>query len=236
VDAGPRVLYLMGGILALNCAFLAAFYKELKLSTFDPALAAALGFSPALLHYAFMGIVSVTVVGAFEAVGSILVVALMIAPPAAAWLLTERLSRMLVLSGAIAVTAAVAGFWLAWLLDASIAGAMATTAGALFAAALAFAPDRGLLARARRRAAQRLEFARTMLVIHLLTHEERHEAEMENRERHLHEHLRWDADLVRRVVKAAEREGLIAREDADLLRLTPAGRAEAARALEFAAV
>jgi manganese/zinc/iron transport system permease protein len=235
-DAGPRVLYLMGGILALNCAFLGAFYKELKLSTFDPALAAALGFSPMLLHYAFMALVSVTVVGAFEAVGSILVVALMIAPPAAAWLLTERLPRMLLLSGGFAVAAAVGGFWIAWLLDASIAGAMATTAGGLFAGALLLAPGRGLLARARRRSAQRVDFARTMLVIHLLNHEESHEAEVENREEHLHEHLRWDPDFIRRVVRSAEREGLLSRSERDLLRLTPAGRDRAAAAMEFAAV
>ena len=70
------------------------------------ALAAALGFSPALLHYAFMTLVSITAVGAFDAVGSVLVVALMIAPPAAAYLLTDSLPRMLVLSVALAVVAA----------------------------------------------------------------------------------------------------------------------------------
>lgn len=75
-DLGPRILYVMGAILALNAAFLAVFYKELKLSTFDAALAGALGFAPGALHYAFMTLVSVTAVGAFDAVGSILVVAL----------------------------------------------------------------------------------------------------------------------------------------------------------------
>ena len=55
--------------------------KEIKLFTFDAALAAALGFSPVVLHYVFMGLVSVTAVGAFDAEGSILVVALMIVPP-----------------------------------------------------------------------------------------------------------------------------------------------------------
>ena len=78
-------------VLAAVLAFIVTFFKELKLTIFDPTLAAALGFSPALVHYAFMGLVSVTAVGAFDAVGSILVVALMIAPPAAAYLLTDRL-------------------------------------------------------------------------------------------------------------------------------------------------
>jgi manganese/zinc/iron transport system permease protein len=100
-DLGPRALWVMLGILLLNAAFLAAFYKELKLSTFDPALAAALGFSPALLHYAFMGVVSVTAVGAFDSVGSILVVAFMIVPPASAYLLSDRLGRVIGLSAGI---------------------------------------------------------------------------------------------------------------------------------------
>jgi manganese/zinc/iron transport system permease protein len=112
-DLGPRGLWLMGGILLLNAAFLVAFYKELKVSTFDAGLAAAMGFSPVLLHYAFMSVVSVTAVGAFDAVGSILVVALMIAPPAAARLLTDRLGRMLGLSALLAALSAVAGFFLA---------------------------------------------------------------------------------------------------------------------------
>ena len=77
VDLGPRTLYVMGAVLLCNAAFITILYKELKVSTFDPALATALGFAPAALHYAFMSLVSITAVGAFDAVGSILVVALM---------------------------------------------------------------------------------------------------------------------------------------------------------------
>jgi manganese/zinc/iron transport system permease protein len=73
VDLGPRSLWVMGGILLLNVTFIALLYKELKLSTFDPGLAAALGFAPGILHYAFMTLVSITAVGAFDTVGSILV-------------------------------------------------------------------------------------------------------------------------------------------------------------------
>lgn len=154
-DLGPRGLWVMGSILLLNAAAIAVFYKELKLTTFDAALAAALGFSPAVVHYGFMTLVSITAVGAFDAVGSILVIALMIAPPAAAYLLTDRLSAMLLLSVRIGVSSAISGYWLAHLLDASIAGAMATMAGAHFALALLFAPEQGIVARALRRRRQR---------------------------------------------------------------------------------
>jgi len=97
-DIGPRGLYVMGGILLLNLTLINLFYKELKISTFDPGLAATLGFAPALIHYGLMSVVSVTVVGAFDIVGSILVVALMVAPPISAYLLTDHLPRMLGLS------------------------------------------------------------------------------------------------------------------------------------------
>ena len=98
----PKSLWVMGAILLINLIFITLFYKELKLATFDAGLAAALGFSPVLIHYGLMTLVSVTAVGAFDAVGSILVVALMIAPPGdrlpadrppilSAW--TERVER-----------------------------------------------------------------------------------------------------------------------------------------------
>jgi manganese/zinc/iron transport system permease protein len=231
VDLGPRTLWVMGAVLLLNAAMIVAFFKELKLSTFDPALAAALGFSPALLHYAFMSLVSVTAVGAFDAVGSVLVVALMIVPPATAYLLTDRLLSMLLLSGVIAAVAAIAGFWAAWLADASIAGAMATAAGALFLLAFAFAPRRGLVAQARRRARQRLEFAQLMLAIHLLHHEGSRSAVSESREAHLSDHLRWAPAFARRVVRLAERDALVRRAPGGLLELTPQGRAAAEQAL-----
>jgi manganese/zinc/iron transport system permease protein len=230
-DLGPRTLWVMGAVLLLNLGFVAAFYKELKLSTFDAALAAALGFSPALLHYAFMTLVSVTAVGAFDAVGSVLVVALMIAPPAAAYLLTDSLPRMLVLSVLLAVVAALAGFWAAWLADASIAGAMATAAGVVFLLSFLLAPARGLLAQARRRARQRLEFARLMLAIHLLHHEGDAEAETESHEAHLHDHLRWTPAFARRIVRLAQQDDWVRREAEGRLRLTPVGRQMAERAL-----
>ncbi|MEX2530759.1 MAG: metal ABC transporter permease [Gemmatimonadota bacterium] len=227
-DLGPKSLWLMGAILGINLLAIVLFYKELKLSTFDAGLSAALGFSPVVLHYGFMGLVSITAVGAFEAVGSILVVALMIAPPAAAWLLTDRLPLMMALSVLMAAGSALAGYWVAHLFDASIAGSMATLTGVVFFLAFLLAPDRGVLAGVRRRARQRTEFARMMLTIHLLNHEGGPRASVENRVVHLQDHLHWSSDFARRVVARAEREGLVVREAGDLLRLTPLGR-EAAR-------
>jgi manganese/zinc/iron transport system permease protein len=222
-DIGPKSLWVMGGILLLNVAFIALFYKELKLATFDAALAASLGFSPVLIHYSLMSLVSVTAVGAFDAVGSILVVAIMIAPPATAYLLTDRLSRMLWLSALIAAAAAISGYWIAHFLDTSIAGSIATMTGVLFLLAYLLAPGRGLIAGARRRLRQRWDFAQAMLAIHLFTHEGLPEAAIECRVDHLQDHLRWESDFSSKVVARAQRQELIS-EQGGMLSLTDKGR------------
>ena len=229
-DVGPVALWMMGGIATLNFAFLLIFYKELKLSTFDAGLATALGFVPLTLHYALMALVSVTAVGAFDAVGSILVVALMVAPPATAYLLTDRLPTMLALSVTIGVAAALSGYWTARLIDTNIAGAMATMAGILFAVAFSLAPQRGLVAQARRRRRQRRYFAEKMLAVHLLHHEGLPEADQECREAHLRDHLRWDDEFARLAVDAAERDGFAERHGGRLM-LTEEGRSFAREAM-----
>ncbi|MFQ6105250.1 MAG: metal ABC transporter permease [Candidatus Glassbacteria bacterium] len=229
-DLGPKSLYVMGTILLLNVIFIAVFFKELKLATFDSGLAAALGFSPGLIHYCLMTLVSVTAVGAFDAVGSILVVALMIAPPATAYLLTDRLTGMVILSALIGVVCALSGYWLAHALDASIAGSMATVTGILFFTTFLLAPTRGLIPLARRRSRQKREFAVSMLTVHLCHHEGLAEAAYENQIDHLHRFLKWDVSFTDQVVKRAERDALIVRDDG-LLKLTVKGREFARRAM-----
>jgi manganese/zinc/iron transport system permease protein len=222
VDVGPEALYTTGGILLLNLIFIVLLYKELKLATFDPALAAALGFLPGLIHYALMALVSLTAVGAFDAVGSVLVVAFMIAPPAAAYLLTDRLSRTLIYSALIGMFSAISGYWLAHSLDASIAGSMATMTGIFFLAAYLFAPERGLIAGVRRRQRQRIEFALTMLTMHIAHHTATQEIEQENQVARLNEHLKWSPQFEIEIVRLAEQNGLVRRQNG-LLTLTESG-------------
>lgn len=222
LDIGPQALYTTGAILLLNILFIVLLYKELKLATFDPALAAALGFAPAVIHYALMALVSLTAVGAFDAVGSVLVVAFMIAPPASAYLLTDRLSRMLLYAAGIGIFSAISGYWLAHGLDASIAGSMATMTGVSFILCYLFAPERGLIAQARRRRGQRIEFALTMLTIHIAHHTATREAEQENQVVSLYEHLKWSPRFAQEIIGIAERSGLV-RQSNGLLMLTETG-------------
>jgi manganese/zinc/iron transport system permease protein len=229
LDLGPQALWVMGTVLVLNALFLGLFHKELKLATFDPGLAASLGFRPRALHYALMGLVSLTAVSAFDAVGSILVVALMVGPPASAYLLTDRLDAMIGFSAGIGVLNALLGYWGAHWLDASIAGAMATTTGLVFGIVWLGAPGRGLLAQWRRRRRQRWQFAEEMLAVHLRQHEDTPEAARECRVDHLQEHLGWDAAYAERVVAYATARDTVRRENGRL-RLTDEGRTVAQRA------
>ena len=229
-NLGPVSLYVMGGILMLSLGFILLFYKELKLATFDAGLAATLGFAPALIHYGLMTLVSVTIVGAFDAVGSILVVALIAGPPATAYLMTDRLSRMLILSAVIGSVNAVSGYWLAHLFDVSIAGAIATMTLLVFGLIFLCVPNRGLIAIARRHARQRWEFAQTMLVIHLLNHEGLPEAEEESAIANLHEHLSWDPMFAHQVVRYALNNRCVLQEETQLV-LTEQGRSMARQAL-----
>ena len=231
-DIGPRALFVMGAILLVNVAFIAIFYKELKLSTFDAALAASLGFSPALIHYGFMSLVSLTAVGAFDAVGSILVVALMIAPPCCAYLLTDRLSRMLLLAALYGALSAISGYLLAHAIDASIAGSMATMAGVLFLLTFAFAPERGFISLARRRPRQKAEFALRMLVIHIHNHEGTPAWKDECKRDKVHAHLNWPPAQAKKVAAEGERRGLVKSVESDVLSLTDAGRTLAVQTLE----
>jgi len=148
INLGPESLWTMGSIFLLNFSVIGLLYKELKICAFDPAMAAAVGINVAVIHYVLMGLVSVTTVGAFESVGAILVVAMMIVPAATAYLLTERLGVMLLLAVLQGVVSAAAGYFLARQLDSSIAAAMTTVSGAFFALAFLFAPRTGLVARA----------------------------------------------------------------------------------------
>lgn len=142
---GPRPVWILGAVSLLVIGFIVWGFRRLQLTTFDPNFADAVGISSSTWHYLLMGLVSLTTVAAFEAVGAILVVALLVVPPATAFLLTDRLSRLLLLAGGISILSAISGYGLAVSLDGSIAAAMATTAGGWFFLIFLFAPRYGML-------------------------------------------------------------------------------------------
>lgn len=151
---GPRVLYSLTFVFVLVLAFIFLGFKELYITTFDPAFASALGISTVVWHYLLMGAVSLTTVASFESVGAILVVALLIAPPASAYLLTDNFVRMLLYSAIIGVISSIGGYYLAAWIDGSIAGAMSAVAGFVFLLCFLFSPQEGVVFRKRQHSAR----------------------------------------------------------------------------------
>jgi manganese/zinc/iron transport system permease protein len=148
---GPKSVWGIGSSLLLNLLVIGLFYKQFKLCSFDPALAAALGIPVAFFHYLLMGLVSVSTVASFESVGAILVVGMIIVPAATAYLLTERLSKMIVISMLVGIISSAVGYYVAYLFDASIAGSMITVAGGIFFIVFLFSPTHGVIVKKWRR-------------------------------------------------------------------------------------
>lgn len=227
----PQALVVLTIVTLVNAAFVIIFYKELKLTTFDPDLAFALGFPPALLSYALLGLTSVTAVAAFDAVGVVLFVAFVIVPPSAAYLLTDRLWRLLAYSVAIALASSVLGYTAAALLDVSIGGMMALMSGAFLVGAFLLSPSYGVIARIVRRRQQRRAEERRTLLVHLATHENLEDAHTENVVAALGEHLHWPEPKIHAIVSECIAAGTVRREG-PRLELTPRGRAAAAAVLD----
>lgn len=143
----PKATFMLAVVLLVVVFVILAFYKEWKITSFDPALAASIGIPVVLMHYVFMSLVSITTVASFDAVGAIMVVAMLITPAAAAYLWTDKLSIMLVLSGAFGVMSAFMGYYVAVWLDTSISGSMAFATGIVFVFSFLCSPKHGMLSR-----------------------------------------------------------------------------------------
>ncbi|MGF1637136.1 MAG: metal ABC transporter permease [Cyclobacteriaceae bacterium] len=137
---GPRPIFILLVVLGLVVFFIVFFYKELFITTFDPEYATSTGFKSLVWHYLLMGLVSIATVASFESVGAILVVAFIVAAPATAYMLTDNLPKMLYLTVGIGIITAIGGYYLAMLLNSSIAGAMTIVAGCIFTTAFFFSP------------------------------------------------------------------------------------------------
>lgn len=143
----PKATALLGFVLSVVLFFIIIFYKEWKITTFDASLAASLGIPVVFMHYLFMTLVSITTVASFDAVGAIMVVAMLITPAASAYLWTDRLLTMIVLSGLFGVLSAILGYYIAAWIDTSISGSMAFATGIIFIISFIFSPKHGLISK-----------------------------------------------------------------------------------------
>ena len=163
----PRAIVINGIMFIANAILIAVFYKEFKISSFDPGLAKSQGFRPEWMHYLLMTMTAATAVAAFESVGSILVVAMFIVPPATAYLLTDRYGVLLLLSVLIGFAAAFFGHLSAITIPTWFgfsgtvtSGAMAVAAGGLFVIAWICSPKHGLLSKGYNRLVVKLKIMR----------------------------------------------------------------------------
>ncbi len=245
----PKSVTVMLLITVLTLLFVVLFFKELKLSTFDPALAAALGFRPTLLNYALMITVSLVAVGAFEAVGSILVIAFFIIPPAAAYLLTDSLTRMLIYSSGIGAAGAYFGYDLArgsfmglfqldavlaglnrlfglgllekW--DSSISASMVLMIFFFFLTAWILSPRYGLVSTVLRRKRQQHSFDRQVVLAHIHNHAGTALANQELAVPTLYHHFRWSPQKTKRILNQLQARNMV-HIDSDQVRLTARGK------------
>lgn len=163
LHALPRQVWLLVIMFFLALVFVAVLFKELRVAAFDPGLATSQGFHAGALHLLLMILVAAATVASFEAVGSILVIAMLIAPAATARLLTDRLRHQIGVSLVVAAAGGVGGYVAAsavpaWFDSPSVnaAGSITVVAGLLLVLAILFSPSHGLVARAvvRRRLAR----------------------------------------------------------------------------------
>lgn len=229
IDWVPRPVWILGGALLLNLLFIGLFYKELVIASFDPAMAVSVGISASLVHYLLMGAVSVTTVAAFESVGAILIVAMLIVPGAAAYLWSDRLPRILALAALFGLVAAVGGYLLAGLWNSSIAGAMVVVLGGEFALSVLLAPRQGMLGKAWMRASLSLKVGGDHMLLSMVR-----AAEQDSERRWQSAELLDEASvnnlLARLALRRLTQRGLV-QVTATGLRLTEAGRRAALRLL-----
>ncbi|WP_285768282.1 metal ABC transporter permease [Peribacillus sp. SI8-4] len=159
IEAGPKAVWIVGSCFILNLILIFVFFKQFKLVSFDPALAAAMGIPVLLFHYVLMSLISMTTVASFDSVGSILVVGMLIIPAATAYLLSDRLSGMIKVSIVVGVLSSVIGYYSATILDASISGCMVGSAASLFCLAFLFSPTHGLVSRLLKRRKSKERYA-----------------------------------------------------------------------------
>ena len=151
----PRQVWTLLGMAAVAIAFVVLLFKELRIACFDPATATSLGFRASWIHTGLMAMVAAATVASFEAVGSILVIAMLVCPAATARLLTDRLRTQVVLSVVLAVIAGVAGYilgafgpeWVGGRHAVSVTGMMTVVSGCLLGAVVVASPSHGVLAR-----------------------------------------------------------------------------------------
>lgn len=227
----PRATIALGTAGIVVATVLAALHKEIKLVAFDPALAAALGLRPTFVHFVMVALIAGVSVVSFESVGSILVVALLVTPAATAHLLTDRYTRLLILSTLIGAASGGGGYLLAKFVETfrfdgtalgtSTAGCVCVVGAGLFLLAALLSPRHGVLMRIARQAALRLRICREDILAMLYRAAELQDTGLTTRD------LRLGVGAATPLALLSLRRGGLVTSHANAWRLTERGNATA---------
>lgn len=199
---GSKVVFIMAFIFLINLIFVFIFFKELKISTFDKNLSSLFGFKPQLIYYMLMILVSVTTVGSFNAVGSVLVISFMVVPSSAAYLITDDLKKMIAYSLFFGIFCSIAGSLIAYRYDFSIAGTVATFNGFIFFLLFIFNSKSGVVKKILDERNKKFEFAEITMMLHLINHETDDSEVEESGLYSINEHLCYEKKLFDRTVNS----------------------------------
>ena len=145
LSLGPKAVWILGSVNLLVLLFILIGFKELFLTSFDSSYAAAIGVPVMLWHYLLMGSVSVTTVASFESVGAILVICFLVVPATAAYLLTDQLKYMLLLSVLLGIVSTVLGYYLSIWISSTTSGCITLVNGLIFIIIFLLSPRYGVL-------------------------------------------------------------------------------------------
>ena len=218
-------LWMMAGVAVIVLSVVILFFRQLQITSFDPVMAASIGIPVIVVDYLLTTCTSLVVVSAVNIVGIILVVGLLVTPAATAYLVCDRLSRMLWASAGFAASSFVAGYWLSSRINVAPGSAIVVATTAQFLVVLAIAPRHGLIAdwwRRHNAVPQRLveDVLACILkapgaTVPIAT---------------VMKHVKSSGDAIRRAIRTLERGELLS-VDHDALTLTETGLHEARRLL-----
>lgn len=147
LSVGPGDLWLIGIFGGIAVLAVVLLYKELLVVSFDPVLAATLRLPAAALHYLLLLLIAMAIVVSLQAVGVALMLAMLVTPPATAYLVVRRMKPMMILAAIIGAFSGVAGLYLSYYLNMASGAAIVLVSTALFLLALIFSPRRTALRR-----------------------------------------------------------------------------------------
>ena len=219
----PTNLLLVLGVLIINIIFITVFFKELKIVSFDQALATVLGISPVIIHYLLMTLISVTAVTAFNMVGAVMVVSLMVGPGATALLISKDLKKTIFITALVATINVLIGYFLGDIWTVPMSGMISVVTLAVFLLVLAFNPKNGMISTVIKRNKLKTIYKVIVMLVHIENHEGEEDERLENALDTIVPMLNWTQSDFDKIFNIAIKNQYVYLDD-NIIRLTETGK------------